>query len=105
MSRRPSRRLTRPSRSSRSHTRCQRPSFHVERLEDRLLMSADDALLTSVALAFDATPAALATDKGVTADTPIAQLERFASVEELKSWLIDAAVAQWEHLFGQDRKR
>jgi hypothetical protein len=88
--------------------------FHAERLEDRMLMSANDPAkaIAHVLTARDLKAMQIAdqtvvpsasvvtnTKKGaLAADAP---WQRFKSREDLRAWLIDAATAQWGSLFGQ----
>jgi uncharacterized secreted protein with C-terminal beta-propeller domain len=75
--------------------------LNAEPLEDRRLMNADDPADSVVALSADATTAADAEASSITSTSDSALPERFASEAEFEQWLLDAAVAQWEHLFGQ----
>jgi uncharacterized secreted protein with C-terminal beta-propeller domain len=87
--------------------------LHAERLEERLMMSADNSaaavLLNSEPIAVTATShseAFLAAQDvqtvGISSDADGAQHQpqRFRSTAEFEAWLIEAAVTQWEHLFG-----
>jgi hypothetical protein len=77
--------------------------FQFERLEERLAMDGDGTLVAD-ATADDAVVVAL---PGMTAanDAPAMPVddisERFESAAELEAWLIEAATAQYGHLFGQ----
>jgi hypothetical protein len=72
--------------------------LHAEPLEDRRLMSVDYA--TTVV---DVKQAEVADEISSRDPSPAASAlpERFRSAAEFESWLADAAVAQWGHLFGQ----
>jgi hypothetical protein len=86
-----------PARSARRLRRC----YQLERLEDRLLMNADDALADGVTLAADDVPVLVADIAKPTDAMQLELPERFQSTAEFEAWLIEAAVAQWGHLFGQ----
>ena len=87
--------------------------LHAERLEDRFMMSADDPA-TVVAADLDATEAGavlagthaaplqmMVAHDVTTTETAHSALQRFESTAEFEAWLVEAAVAQWGHLFGQ----
>jgi Beta propeller domain len=100
-------RLSNPEQRQRLVTR---PRLHAERLEDRFMMSADDPVgagggnddVVQAAALSAASVAAEATD-AVAGDASAANhgLPRFESSAEFDAWLLEAAVAQWGHLFGQ----
>ncbi len=81
--------------------------LHAERLEDRLMMSGNDPDDgTAVAVAEVVVPAP--TIDVVSFDAPLpastasdTSWARFASTAEFENWLIEAAVAEWGHLFGK----
>ncbi|HEY3395372.1 MAG TPA: beta-propeller domain-containing protein [Lacipirellulaceae bacterium] len=85
--------------------------FHAERLEDRFMMSADGPAAAnppSVAVfsAGDELTAAAAFVSRTTNETtiPVAtnnDLQRFESTSDFEAWLLEAATAQYGHLFGQ----
>ena len=70
-------------------------------MEDRRLMNADDP--SAVLDADHASAAAEVASSDASQDAPAASAlpERFESSAEFESWLAEAAVAQWGHLFGQ----
>ena len=86
----------------------------AERLEDRCLMSVNRAAGAAEqgTLASDL-PSATIADQVVSASAHIdadstaagqsadATWERFSSKKELRTWLIEAAAAEWSHLFGR----
>lgn len=80
--------------------------FQFERLEERLAMDGDSTLVAD-ATADDAVVVSL---PGMTAanDAPAMPVddisERFESAAELEAWLIEAATAQYGHLFGQSTR-
>jgi uncharacterized secreted protein with C-terminal beta-propeller domain len=88
--------------------------LHAERLEERMLMSVNDpaptiaqaapmAAATSVATsdASDVTRAGTASKALAARQTTQSPSDRFASTEELRAWLIEAATTEWGDLFGQ----
>ena len=85
--------------------------LHAERLEDRFMMSADDPLATgapdvdllppNVALSTDSAVARLTNADAQAAATTHDAAQRFQPEAEFEAWLVEAAVAQWGHLFGQ----
>ena len=85
------------------HSRSTR--LHAERLEERLLMTGDAAWQAGVAfdVADDATliSAPANSARAATSSTSSQPFERFESDEQLKDWLLEAAVAEWGHLFGK----
>jgi hypothetical protein len=98
---------------SKSGTQLSRPvRLHAERLEDRLMMSGndpDDGTAAAVAkvvvpapsidvVSSDASPGDVSLPASTASDTSWA---RFASTAEFENWLIEAAVAEWGHLFGR----
>jgi uncharacterized secreted protein with C-terminal beta-propeller domain len=84
--------------------------FHAERLEDRFMMSADGAAAMSTGVAVfapgDPSSAAAAFVSRTINEASIPKavngdLQRFQSTEEFDAWLVEAATAQFGHLFGQ----
>jgi uncharacterized secreted protein with C-terminal beta-propeller domain len=78
--------------------------LRVERLEDRLLMSATDSSSTAVQLPltnFAATALIGPRDLRQTVSSPGATLAKFQSTAQFEQWLIRAAVAEYGSLFGQ----
>ena len=64
-------------------------------------MNADDPADATALLAAEATMTSDGSASSTTDSSESALPERFASEAEFQQWLLDAAVAQWEHLFGQ----
>src|SRR5688500_6516605 len=64
--------------------------LHAERLEDRRMMDGDDV---------DA-DTEIVGEASQESESIALIASRFQSTAELEAWLIDAAVAQWQHLFG-----
>jgi uncharacterized secreted protein with C-terminal beta-propeller domain len=98
--------LFNPAESTRRHAR-RRSHFarlRTERLEHRQLMNADDPAAASRLLLDDAaaTTAEVASVNASDAIYTVLQLpERFQSTAEFETWVVQAAIAQWGHLFGQ----
>lgn len=80
--------------------------LHAERLEDRLLMTGndpDDSAAVAVAIdvpAIDIDSFAVPTDKTSSQSASETDWARFGSAAELEAWLVEAARAEWGHLFG-----
>jgi uncharacterized secreted protein with C-terminal beta-propeller domain len=92
-----------------SGKRNKRARLDAERLEDRFMMSANAAAATSapdiptavdVFVAGDAVTLRAAQERTAT-DSATQTSHRFQSDAEFEDWLVDAAVAQYGHLFGQ----
>jgi uncharacterized secreted protein with C-terminal beta-propeller domain len=85
--------------------------FHAERLEDRFMMSADGPAAANPpgVVVFSAgdefsTVAASVPLRTQETTIPVAangDLQRFQSTAEFEAWLLEAATAQYGHLFGQ----
>ncbi|MEX2139156.1 MAG: beta-propeller domain-containing protein [Pirellulales bacterium] len=78
--------------------------LHLEQLEDRRLMNADDPAAAAEGLAAEDAAVDVAetsADPAPVTSSVSALPERFQSAAELEAWLLEAAVAQWGHLFGQ----
>jgi uncharacterized secreted protein with C-terminal beta-propeller domain len=102
-------------RKRRSTAALRRPvRLHAEKLEDRYLMSVNRAAgAVEQGISASNLPSATAARQVVAAtgrtdtDSISAALaaettwERFGSKKELRAWLIQAAAAEWSHLFGQ----
>src|SRR5688572_22884334 len=84
------------------HSRITR--LHAEQLEARLLMTVDAAWQTGVAFGAADSEAVVskpANSVPAAASSTLSQpFERFESDEQLRAWLLEAAVAEWGHLFG-----
>lgn len=97
----PGRNGAHPSRSARWHRR----HYEFERLEDRLAMDGDNSLaadLVTPATNDEVVVARIDETAPTIAPLAIDELpEQFQSAAELEQWLIDTAVEQWGHLFGQ----
>ena len=89
--------------------------LHAERLEDRYMMSGNDPTspgggqnpddaLTAESVTIPLAAADSATNAIVVSasdSNTAAPWQRFQSTAEFEAWLVEAAVAQWSHLFGQ----
>ena len=75
--------------------------LRLEQLENRLFMNADNPLAASSLLSGQDALQTVATVSSSVNDTTNAPWQRFQSTEELEAWLVEGAVARWQHLFGQ----
>lgn len=75
--------------------------LRMEQLENRLFMNADNPLAVSPLQSGQDALQATAVASSSVNDTTNAPWQRFQSTEELEAWVVEAAVARWQHLFGQ----
>jgi uncharacterized secreted protein with C-terminal beta-propeller domain len=87
--------------ASRRVCKSKRNRLGLEQLENRLFLNADNPLVASpLPIGQDALQAVAAISSS-TNNTTNAPWQRFQSTEDLEAWLVEAAVARWEHLFAQ----
>jgi hypothetical protein len=85
--------------------------LHVEQFEARLFMNGDDpagaeaALISGAATNLDTNTTNSATAIDSTASSPVTTStslpEHFQTLADFEAWLIEAAIAEYGHLFGQ----
>ncbi len=85
------------------HSRITR--LHAEQLEARLLMTVDAAWQAGIEPGAADTSAVISTPvnsvPAASSSASAQPFERFESDEQLRAWLLEAAVAEWGHVFGK----